>query len=148
MKVSGLLAAAALAFAAPAAAQQPSTKDVFKGKVKPGMYETRVVTDMSGVPGIPPDQAKNTETHKRCMTAEEVERGLKSREDCKAKTFNQSATGVHFVSECKDGSLNDLRIAFSAAGFSSEMKTTGKHEGKPFVMMMKSESKYLGPCKG
>ena len=148
MRSCRVVFAAGLALASlPALAQQPSMKDIYKGKVKPGMYETRVVTDMSGLPGVPKEQAKTTETHKRCMTPQEVETGLKTRGDCKVKTFDQSPTEARFVSECKDGTVNELRVNFTAAGFSSEMKTTGKQDGKSYAMAMKTESKYLGPCK-
>ena len=31
-------------------------------------------------------------------------------------------------------------------GYGTEMKTTGKQDGKPFTSIFRSQAKYLGPC--
>jgi hypothetical protein len=150
IRVARLLAACGVAAmsCAAAAAQQPDAKNLLKGRVKPGMYETKAYNDLSGMPGIPKDQQKTTETHTRCVTAAEVDKGVELRSDCKVKDFRQTASSFEIVSRCPDGSLQELRIAATPTGFSSVVKSESKEKGKAHNMTMRTESRYLGACKG
>ena len=140
-----LLAAAAIAAAAPAAAQ-PSSRDLYKGKVREGLYEVRRESDLSGVPGIPKEQARASETRQRCLSKEDVARGVEAGKDCRISSYKPAEGSAQVVMECQDGSVTDMKYTFSAAGFSAEQRITGKQDGKPFVSVFRSQARYLGPC--
>ena len=129
------------------AAQQPDGKNLFKGRVKPGMYEFKTLTEMGGITGSK-QQEKTTETEKRCVTAAEVDKGVELRSDCKVKDFKQTASSFEIVSTCPDGSLQEMRVAINASGFTSEIKAASTQKGKEHNMLMRSEARYLGACKG
>lgn len=141
-----VLAAAAALAAAPAAAAPQTSKDLFKGKVKEGLYEVKSEADLSGVPGIPKEAAKRSETKQRCLTKQDVDRGVEAGKDCEVKHYKPSAEGANLVMACKDGSSTDMKFAFGGNTFKSEMRTTGTQEGKTFVSVFRSEAKHLGPC--
>lgn len=140
-----MAAVAALAAGAGAAAAQ-TPKDLFKGKVKEGLYEVKSEADLSGVPGIPKEAAKRSETRQRCITKQDVERGIEAGKDCEVKSYKPSAGGANIVMACKDGSSTDMKFAFGGNTFKSEMRTTGTQEGKSFVSVFRSEAKHVGPC--
>jgi hypothetical protein len=146
------LAVAALASLATAAAfaqqkpQQPQPRDLFKGKVKEGLYEVRSDADLSGVPGIPKEAAKRSETRQRCLTRQDVERGVEAGKECEVKSYKPSATAASVVMQCKDGSVTDMKFAFGSGTFSSEARTSGEQDGKAFVSVFRSEAKHIGPC--
>jgi hypothetical protein len=144
-KYLAMAAVAALAAGAGAAAAQ-TPKDLFKGKVKEGLYEVKSEADLSGVPGIPKEAAKRSETRQRCLTKQDVERGIEAGKDCEVKSYKPSAGGANIVMACKDGSSTDMKFAFGGNTFKSEMRTTGTQEGKSFVSVFRSEAKYVGPC--
>ena len=137
-----------IVMAATAGAQQPDGKSLYKGRVKPGMYETKAHNDLSGMPGIPKEQQKTTETHTRCLTQAEIDKGVELRKECKVKSFKDSPTSLDLVSQCPDGSLQELRFSSTPTGFASEIKSSSKEKGKEHSMTMRTESRYLGPCKG
>lgn len=148
IRVVRLLAACGVAAVSCAvAAQQPDGKNLFKGRVKPGMYEFKTLTEMGGVTSSK-QQEKTTETEKRCVTAAEVDKGVELRKDCKVTTFKEAATSFEVISQCPDGSLQEMRVAITASGFTSEIKAASKQKGKEHNMLMRSEARYLGACKG
>ena len=140
------LAAIASLAAGPAASAPQTSKDLFKGKVKEGLYEVKSEADLSGVPGIPKEAAKRSETKQRCLTRQDVDRGIEAGKDCEVKEYKPSASGANLVMACKDGSSTDMKFAFGGDGFKSEMRTTGTQEGKSFVSVFRSEAKHIGPC--
>ena len=140
------LAAAALAAAFSATAQPPSARDLYKGKVREGLYEVRNDSDLTGAPGIPKEAMKGSETRQRCLTKEAVERGIEPGKDCRTRSYRPAEGSAHVVMECKDGTVTDSKFSFSPAGFASETRITGTQEGKPFVSMFRSQARYLGPC--
>ena len=144
-KCLAVAAVAALA-AGPAAAAPQTTQDLFKGKVKEGLYEVKSETDLSGVPGIPREAAKRSETRQRCLTKQDVDRGIEAGKDCEVKSYKPSAGGASIVMACKDGSSTDMKYAFAGNTLKSEMRTTGTQEGKSFVSMFRSEATRIGPC--
>ena len=140
------LAAVASLAAGPLAAAPQTSKDLFKGKVKEGLYEVKSEADLSGVPGIPREAAQRSETKQRCLTRKDVDRGIEAGKDCEVKNYTESPGGANLVMACKDGSSTDMKFAFGGNTFTSEMRTTGKQEGKSFVSVFRSEAKHLGPC--
>jgi hypothetical protein len=148
-------AGAALAFAAfltsgPAWAQKPPA-DLFKGKLKPGLYEDRVEVDMTGVPGIPKEHAKQSQTTQRCMTPEELNKGLGEDErGCETTGFKMMGDTASFTTTCKKGNetqIAEIKLTTTAQGMKSELKSTMKQGGQTSTSTMRSESRYLGPCK-
>lgn len=136
---------AALA-AAPQALAQAGAKDVFKGKVREGLYEVKSEADLSGVPGIPKPQMKSSETRQRCVTSQEVDRGVAPGKDCQVKSFKEGGGSANVVMECKDGSVTDMKFTFGSGTFATEMRVTGKQDGKPFVSVFRSQAKHIGAC--
>ena len=137
--------ALALAFAADAGAQA-NPKDLFKGKIREGLYEVKSEADLTGVPGMPKEQARRSESRQRCMAKPEIERGVESGKDCSITSFKDSGSSAHLVMTCKDGATTDMKFTFAADAFTSELRTAGKDEGKPFVSIFKTSAKYVGPC--
>ena len=145
LRIAAVGAALAALAAADAAAQQ-SAKDVFKGKVREGYYEVRSETDLTGVPGLPKEQTKSSETRKRCVTKQEVERGVEPGKDCQVKSFKEAPGATNVVMACKDGSVTDMKFTFGGDTFNSEMRITGTQDGKPFVSVFRSQAKHVGAC--
>lgn len=147
LRAKCLALAAAAALAAGSAAAAPQTpKDLFKGKVREGLYEVKSEADLTGVPGIPKEAAKRSETKQRCLTRQDVDRGIEAGKDCEVKSYKPSAAGASIVMACKDGSSTDMKFAFGGDTFKSETRTTGTQEGKSFVSVFRSEAKLIGPC--
>ena len=140
--------AAALAWgAAPAAAQAPGQpQDLFKTRVKPGLYEVHNDVDLTGVPGVPAQSAKTSEVKQRCVGAAEIEQGIQAGKDCRVKDYRATAGDARVTMQCADGTSTDMRFAFSESGFESEMTTTGAQDGKPFRSVFRSKARLLGPC--
>jgi hypothetical protein len=143
-----LLAAAFSCLLAPAAmAQAPDGSKMFKGRVKPGMYEQKDETVMRGYEGIPAANEKSTETKKRCVSQAEIDKGVELRKDCKFTQVKESANAVHYSGTCPGGTKDDFSLETTATGFKSRLSSVGKNAaGKPMEMSMVSEAKYLGPC--
>ena len=139
------LAAAVLALAVlPVAAQNAPTP--LKGKVKEGLYEMKTEHDLSGVPGVPKEAQKGAETRQVCMTKQDTEKGIQAGKGCAVKSAKESAAGAQVRMECQDGTVTDMTIAVGGSGYTTEMKTTGKQDGKAFSSTFRSQAKYLGPC--
>jgi hypothetical protein len=144
--------AAALLLAASGAGAQPKDANAdgafapFKGKLKEGLYEIKTDHDMSGVPGIPKEHAKGSETKQRCVSRQELDRGVRAGKDCKIASAKESGNSANVRMECKDGAVTDMKIALTGNGYATEMTTTGKQDGKAFNTSIKSQTRYLGPC--
>jgi hypothetical protein len=83
-----------------------------KGKIKPGMYETSMEMDMSGVPGMPKGMGTQKMTHQNCVTAEDIEKGSvtrgrtrdgKTSENCEIKDWKMSGNTASYTMVCKGG---------------------------------------------
>ena len=140
------LAAALLCLEASAQPLAPG-KDIFKGKVKEGLYEMKTEHDMSGVPGIPKEAQKGSQTRQRCISKEEIERGMQAGKDCQVKSLKDAGATSMLRMECIDGTATDMKMTFAPGGYTSEMTTSGKQDGKPFRSVFRSTAKYLGACK-
>jgi hypothetical protein len=149
MRTGCLLAvAAALAVAAQQAAAQPSAANIFKGKVAEGLYEVKSEVDLTGVPGVPRDKQKSSEVRNRCVTRQEIDRGISAGSDCAVTSYAESAGAARILMACKDGKKSDMKFTFSRDGFTSETTTSGKEAGAAFVSIFRSRAKLVGPCLG
>lgn len=141
------LAAAVAAAQAPAPAPAPGEGFApFKGKVKDGLYEMKTDHDMSGVPGVPKEHQKGSETKQRCVSKEELDRGIRAGRGCKVTSSKDSGNTATIRMECQDGAVTEMNLALNPGGYSTEMKTTGKQDGKAFSSTFRSAARYLGPC--
>ena len=141
------LAAAALAAAPPAWAQQ-SAVNVFKGKVREGLYEVKSEVDLTRVPGIPRDKQKSTESRNRCVTQKEIDDGIPSDHECSVTKYTETAGGARILMSCKDGKASDMKFTFKPGEFASDTTTTGKDGGATFVSVFRSTARLVGPCPG
>ena len=136
---------AANAPAAPASAAQG--RDAFKGKLKPGLYEVTMESDMSNTPGVPKDKAKHVDKRQQCITQQEVDKGIEHDPNCPVSSFASSGNQISISATCKDGARTDTRMTFTPNGYTAEMKVSAKHEGKAVGSTHKVTSRYIGPCK-
>ena len=140
------LAGAAWAAGAVASPQAPSPRDIYKGKVREGLYELRNEADLSAVPGLPKEAAKKTEVRQVCLGKADIERGAEPGPDCRVTSYRPGDRAAHVVMECKDGTKTDMKYSFAADGFSSEFRTTGKEAGKDFTAIYRRQARYVGAC--
>jgi hypothetical protein len=147
VRAVGLLAAAALGCTG--AAAQVAGADVYKGRVKPGLYELKTETVMKDVEGVPKGQEKTTETRKHCFSEQEVAKGLEMRAECKPKVNKATSSSVEMVYDC-NGLDNEFHLKpAGSGGFETRLVAREKPPGggKPYTMTMTSQWKYLGACK-
>ena len=130
--------------------------DAFKGKMKEGMYETKVEMDMGQIPGAPPGMGKQTHTHQHCVTAADIEKGGamgKGRdgkgpnESCEVKNMNVSGNTATYTMTCTKPKMTaDNKITFTPTGYVMDMTMSMDQGGKPMNMTQHMESKLIGPC--
>jgi hypothetical protein len=147
----------ALACAGLAATAFAGPFDSFKGKMKEGMYEYKMEMDMGAMPGLPPGMGKQNMNFKKCVTAQDIEKGQMGRgtgrdgkmpESCEIKNFTQSGNGATYTMACKDPPMTaDNRITFTNDGFNMDMKMAMSQGGQVMNMTQRMEGKYVGPCK-
>lgn len=141
-------AAAAVLLAALDARAQQSGGNVFKGKVAEGQYEVKSDVDLTGVPGVPRDKQKSSESRSRCVTRQEIDNGISAGGDCSITKYTESAGAARILMACKDGKASDMKYTFAPGAFTSETTTTGKEGGKAFTSIFRSSAKLVGPCLG
>lgn len=133
-----------------------------KGKMKEGLYETTVQSNMPGMPaGGQPFKAQ------QCITKEDIARGntktfnqeaMKQNSSCEMKNIKQSGNTASYDMVCpKEGLSASTQLTFS--DYNVKGVTTTKFTGEQMKNMppqvaaamanMKStfETKYIGPCK-
>jgi hypothetical protein len=130
--------AATLALAAPWAGAQQSAAGIFKGKVAEGLYEVKSEIDLTGVPGVPRDKQKSSESRSRCVTRAEIDQGISAGADCSVTKYTEAGSTTRVLMACKDGRSSDMKYTFSKEGFASETTTTGKEDGKAFVSVFRA----------
>lgn len=152
MRKSHLAVAIAAAAALATAAGAASPFEQFKGKMKEGLYETKM--DME-IPGMPSGMGKQSMTVQNCVSDKDIEQGQmgkgkdKNMPDCEVKNFRMSGNTATYTTVCK-GEMEmtaDNRITFRDDGYSMEMKTAMKQGGQVMNMSQRMEGRYLGPCK-
>lgn len=148
--MKGKILAVALAAAAFSAGAGPF--DQFKGKMKPGMYETKMQMQ---IPGLPAGMGAQNMTFQNCVTQKDIEEGeLGKRDgapnkDCEIKNFRMSGNTASYTMECK-GDMQmkaDNVITFRDNGYTMDMKMAMNQGGQVMNMTQKMESRYVGPCK-
>jgi hypothetical protein len=145
---AGCALAAATAFAGPF--------DAFKGKMKEGMYETKVEMDMGQIPGAPPGMGKQSFSNQHCVSDKDFDKGTfgKGRdgkgpnESCEIKNMNMSGNTATYTMVCSQPKMSaDNKITFSGTGYVMDMNMTMDRGGQTMNMKQHMESKYVGPCK-
>lgn len=147
-----IAAAAACAFAAGAAFAGPF--DALKGKMKPGLYETKVDMDMGAMPGMPPGMGKHSTTQQHCVSDKDIEEGGfgKSRDrkgegDCDIKDVKMSGNTTTYKMVCPKGNMSaDGKMTFTGNGYVMDINMTMDQGGQKMNMKQHTEGKYLGPC--
>jgi hypothetical protein len=149
---AGCALSATLAFAGPF--------DDFKGKMKEGMYETKVEMDMGQIPGMPPEMAakmgKQSFTHQHCVTPKDIEKGGMGKgrdgkgpnESCDVKDMKVSGNTATYRVECTNPKMTATnKVNFTGTGYVMDMDMAMDRGGQMMKMKQHMESKYLGPCK-
>ena len=155
MKVTSTIALVALCSGTAIAA---GPFDQFKGKMKEGMYEYKMDMDMGSMPGMPPGMKNQTMTFKRCITAEDIDKGRFGRnqregapreDDCQFKNMNVTGNTASYTMACtKPSQMSaDSKITFTGEGYRMDMAMAMNHGGQAMNMKQHVEAKYLGPCK-
>lgn len=146
MKPLALAALPALLLAATAAgAQAQGPTGAFKGKVKPGLYETRNEVLLPGA------KEPQVSTRQVCLTERDVDTlAEESNPACKTTQFKMAKDTATFKVSCandQQSMTSDVTIAYSDAGYkmASKVQMTPKG-GKPAQVSQTSVSKYIGPC--
>ena len=126
--------------------------DVFKGKVKPGMYEMKMDVDMGDIPGLPPGMGKQSHTIQHCVTQEAIDKGEMNkgprdnqRGDCQVKNMNVSGNTGTWTMECPN-MKGDAKMTFTGDGYKMDSTMTMNQNGRMMTVKNHTESKYLGPC--
>jgi hypothetical protein len=151
MHVKFLVAACAVAMSTAAVAAGPF--DQMKGKMKPGLYDTKMEME---IPGMPAGMGKQTMNMQNCVTDQDIEKGTvgkgkdsKMPENCEVKNFKMSGNTASYTAECKGDMpmTSDTSITFTDSGYTMNTKTAMKQGGQTMNMSQKIEGRYVGPCK-
>ena len=120
--------------------------DQFKGKMKPGMYETKMSME---IPGLPAGMGAQNMTFQNCVTEQDIENGKVGKDDkkneCEVKDFKMSGNTASYTTACKGNPpmTADVKMAFVDNGYNMDMKMNMQGQ----VMTQRMEGRYLGPCK-
>jgi uncharacterized protein DUF3617 len=142
-------AAAFVALAASVAAAQSPPPGVFKGKVKEGLYETTVHTDMGDMPNVPADQKKTSSKIDNCVTAADIEKGFTPSGQCQIRDFKMQGNTATWTEACKGRGekLGEHTMKFAGNSFTSDAKITLKSEaGQVAHITQRMESRLKGAC--
>jgi hypothetical protein len=126
----------------------------FKGKLKEGLYESRMEMDLGQSPGVPAGIGKQNMTFQHCVTSDDIAKGHMGRrdartpEDCEARNFRMSGNTASYTMVCKGPTAMtaDNNVTFTSDGYKMDMKMTMNESGRPMTMTQHVESRYLGPC--
>lgn len=157
MKTVSLLALACATSFALAAAAAGNPFEAFKGKMKEGLYEYRMQTDMGAIPGMPPGMGRQTHSFQHCVTAEDIHRGEMGRngrnggmpKDCEVKDFRMSGNTASYRLVCtgEHAMTTENRITFASGGYEMDMKMATNEGGRPMNITQHMQARYLGACK-
>ena len=143
------LAAACVALSA-AALANPFGE--FKGKMKPGLYETKM--EMK-IPGMPAGMGNQQMTFQNCVSQQDIDKGQLGRKDgampgnCEVKNFKMSGNTASYTMACTgDQALTaDNVVTFRDGGYTMDMKMSMKQGGQVMNMNQRMEGRYVGACK-
>jgi hypothetical protein len=138
--------------AAALAAQAAGPFDQFKGKMKPGLYETKMEMQ---IPGMPAGMGPQKMTFHNCVTPADIDKGhMGSKDgnmpkDCEIRNFKMSGDTASYTMVCKgEMKMNaDTVITFRPDGYDMQMKMAMDQGGKVVNMSQKMQARYLGACK-
>lgn len=142
-------AAAFVSLAAAVAVAQSPPPGVFVGKVKEGLYETTVHTDMGDMPNVPADQKKSSSRIDNCVTAEDIRKGFTPANRCEIRDFRMERDTVSWTEACKGRGekLTRQTMKFAGSSFTSDAKITLTSEaGQVAHISQRMESRLKGPC--
>jgi hypothetical protein len=150
MKKISVVAAALAACCGTAIAAGPF--DAFKGKMKEGLYEYTMKTEM---PGMPAGMAGKPMTIQHCVTAKDLDQGNFAKspheKDCSFEDVKVSGNTASYKMVCKGGNkMNaDVKMTFGDGSFMSDTKMTMSQgpNGQPMTVTQHMEGKYIGACK-
>lgn len=130
--------------------------DQFKGKMKEGMYEYKMIME---IPGMPAGMGKQNTTFRNCVTSKDIDDGAFSRgkdraqpEKCEVKDMKMNGNTATYTMVCKDekgkpAMTADNKITFSGDGFVMDMKMAMDQGGQAMNMTQRMEGRHVGPCK-
>lgn len=125
--------------------------EAFKGKMKEGLYEYKMETEMPGMPG---GMGKHSNTIEHCVTGKDLESGNwakgKQQQDCDFQDVKVSGNGATYKMVCK-GQMPmtaDVKVSFANDKFTSDTKMTMEKgpTGQPMTMTQHMVGTYKGPC--
>ena len=149
MKNTCLVALACMAVATAAMANPFSQ---FKGKMKEGLYETKMEMQ---IPGMPAGMGKQQMTFQNCVSQKDIDRGAvgqkdgKMPENCEVRNFKMSGNTASYTMACKGDQpmTADNVITFREGGYTMDMKMAMSQGGQVMNMTQRMDGKYIGPCK-
>ncbi len=115
--------------------------------MKPGLWETKVRTQMAGVPmQMPPV------TTRQCISKKDmVPQTNSSGQDCKVVDQNVSSNTVTWRIECKADNMHTTgsgKIVYHGDTFQGQIDMTMQQQGMgPMSMTQKMEGKRIGDCR-
>ena len=144
------VAAALAAFCTAASAQLEG----MKGKMKEGLYEYKMETDMGAMPGMPAGMGKQTHTVQNCVTAKDIESGSFAQErkdagndQCKVRDYKMTGNTASYIMECKGEMRVDAKMTFADNAFTMENDMQMNQGGQVMKMKQKIQARHIGPCK-
>lgn len=153
MRIAFAAAACTALAAACSQALAASPFEQFRGKMKAGMYETRMQMQ---IPGMPAGMGPQMMTFQNCVTQEDIDKGEvgkgrdgKGPTKCDVKDFKMSGDTATYKTICtgETAVTADNTITFRDSGYTMDMKMAMNRGGKVTNMSQKMEGRYLGPCK-
>jgi uncharacterized protein DUF3617 len=124
--------------------------EVFRGKMKEGLYEYKMDIEM---PGMPAGMGKQSHTMEHCVTPKEIEGGDFAKRDkqssCDIRDLKSSGNTVTYKMVCtgKSEMTADTKMTFKDNGFTSDMTMAMNQRGQVMNMHQHMEGTYKGPCK-
>lgn len=124
----------------------------FKGKMKPGLYETKMQMQ---IPGMPAGMGNREMTFQNCVSQQDIDKGALGRKDdnmpgnCEVKNFKISGNTASYTMACagEQAMTADNVVTFRDGGYTMDMKMSMKQGGQVMNMNQRMEGRYVGACK-
>lgn len=142
----------AAAFVALSTAALANPFGEFKGKMKEGLYETKMEMQ---IPGMPAGMGKQQMTFQNCVSQKDIDKGQLGRRDgnmpenCEVKNFKMSGNTASYTMACKGDQpmTADNVVTFRDGGYTMDMKMSMSQGGQVMNMNQRMDGRYIGPCK-